>query len=72
MQSQPKQQYLINICAVDEMENIPPSLIINWGATKIVPSSQWTMEKRRMKRVEIATIDDKETDNSHLRFHTFW
>ena len=38
-----KQQYLIDICAAVEMENIPQSLVINWDhtATKIVPSSQW-------------------------------
>ena len=43
-----KQQYLIDIHAAVEMEDIPPSLVINWDhtATKIVPSSQWTMEKR--------------------------
>jgi len=55
-----KQQYLID-CAVVEMENVPPSLTVNWdhAATKIVPSSQWTMEKRGTKRVEIAAINDK-------------
>ena len=43
------------------MEDVPPSLIINWDhtATKIVPSSQWTMEKNGTKRMEIAAVDDK-------------
>ena len=27
---------------------------------KIVPSSQWTMEKKGTKRVEIAAVDDKQ------------
>ena len=56
-----KQQYLLDIRAAVEMEDIPPSLVKNWDhtATKIVPSSQWTMERKGMKRVEIATVDDK-------------
>ena len=35
--------------------------MINWGhkALKIVPSNQWTMEKRGTKCVEIAGEDDK-------------
>ena len=43
------------------MEDIPPSLVKNWDHTahKIVLSSQWTMEKKGMKRVEIAAVDDK-------------
>ena len=54
--------YLANIHAVVEIEDVPLSLIINWDhtATKIVPSSQWTMEKKGMKRVEIAGVDDKQ------------
>ena len=42
-----KINYLANIHAVVEMEDVPPSLIINWDhtATKIVSSRQWTMEK---------------------------
>ena len=43
-----KMNFLANIHAVVEIEDVPPSLIINWEhtATKIVPSSQWTMEKK--------------------------
>ena len=43
------------------MEDIPLNLVINWDhtATKIVPSSQWTMERKGTKRVEIAAVDDK-------------
>jgi len=49
------------LCAVVEMKDVPSSLVINWDhtATKIVPSSQWTMEKKGAKRVEIAAVDDK-------------
>ena len=56
-----KQQYLLDISAAVEMEDIPPSLVINWDytATKIVPSSWWTMERKGKKRVEIAAVDDK-------------
>ena len=56
-----KEQLLIDVEAVIDMEEVPPSLVINWDHTvvKIVPSSQWTMEKRGTKRVEIAGIDDK-------------
>jgi len=56
-----KQQFLADIRSVVEMEDVPPSLVIIWEhtATKIVPSSQWTMEKRGTKRVEIAAKDDK-------------
>jgi len=45
-----KQQYLIDIRAAVEMEDIPQSVVINWDhtATKIVPSSQWTMKKKGM------------------------
>ena len=44
------------------MEDVPSSLVINWDhtATKTVPSSQWTMEKKGAKRVEIAAVDDKQ------------
>ena len=44
-----------------DFEEVPPSLVINWDhiAMKIVPSNQWTMEKRGTKRVEIADKDDK-------------
>lgn len=43
------------------MEDVPPSVVLNWDHTamKIVLSSNWTMEKKGTKRVEIAAIDDK-------------
>ena len=55
-----RSNYLVQIYSVITMESIPDSLIINWDQTgmKIVPSN-WTMEKRGTKRVEIAASDDK-------------
>ena len=42
------------------MEEIPPSLILNWDHTglKYVPVSSWTMAKEASKQVEISRIDD--------------
>ena len=56
-----REQYLIDIKSVVIMEEIPHELIINWDQTplKIAPSSNWTMEKRGTKRVEISAVDDK-------------
>ena len=56
-----KEQYLFDIKAVVEMEEIPHDLIINWDQTGInyVPVSQWTMEKVGSKRVEIIGVNDK-------------
>ena len=54
-----KKNYLADIHAVVEMEDVPPSLG-DHTATKIVPSSQWTTEKKETKRVEIAVINDKQ------------
>lgn len=56
-----KQQYLLDIKAVVEMEDIPSQLVINWDQTGInyVPVSQWTMEKKGSKRVEVVGLNDK-------------
>ena len=56
-----KAQYLSDIKAVIEMEEVPPALVINWDQTGInyVPVSAWTMAKEGSKRVEICGIDDK-------------
>ena len=56
-----KAQFLSDIKAVIEMEEIPPALVINWDQTGInyVPVSAWTMAKEGSKRVEISGIDDK-------------
>ena len=54
-------QFLFDIMATVEMQEIPPELIINWDQTgiKIIPVSSWTMEERGTKRFEIACVDDK-------------
>ena len=56
-----KTQFLFDIKAVVEMQEIPPELIINWEQTgiKTVPVSSWTMEQKGTKLVEIAGVDDK-------------
>lgn len=56
-----KQLFLEDVHTTVVMEDIPPELIINWDQTgiKLVPSSNWTMEKRGAKRVEIVGVNDK-------------
>lgn len=56
-----KEQFLLDIKVVVEMEEIPSDLIINWDQTGInyVPVSQWTMDKKGSKRVEVVGITDK-------------
>ena len=56
-----KAQFLFDVSAVVEMEEIPNDLIINWDQTGIhyIPVGSWTMEKEGAKRVEITAVDDK-------------
>ena len=56
-----KEQYLLDIKAVVEMEKVPSELVFNWDHTgiNIVPGSQWTMEQKGSKRVELAGLNDK-------------
>ena len=56
-----KANFLCDIKATVEMEEIPPSLIINWDHTslKYVPSSSWTMAEEGSKCVDLVGIDDK-------------
>ena len=56
-----KEQFLLDVTAVVEMEDIPPELVFNWDQTgiSIVPGSSWTMEVKGSKRVEIVDMDDK-------------
>ena len=53
-----KEQFIADIKAVVDMEDIPRELIFNWDHTgiSIVPGSSWTMES---KRVEIVGINNK-------------
>ena len=59
--TQLKSNFLADIRAIVEMEEIPAALILNWDHTglKYVPVSSWTMAKAGSKRVEISGIDDK-------------
>ena len=59
--NQLKAQFVFDVKAVIEMEDIPCKLVINWDQTGIhyVPVSSWTMAKEGSKRVEIAGINDK-------------
>jgi len=56
-----KKQYLADIRTKVYTKDIPADLIINWDHTwlKYVPMSNWTMEHKGAKRVEIAGSDDK-------------
>ena len=56
-----KEQYLQDIKNVNEMDEIPDDLVINWDQTEIhyVPVSSWMMEKEGSKRIEIVASDDK-------------
>ena len=56
-----KEQFLLDIKAVVEMEAVPPELIFNWDQTgiSIVPGSSWTMEVKGSKQVDIMGMDDK-------------
>ena len=56
-----KAQFLFDVNAVVEMEEIPYDLVINWDQTGIhyIPVGSWTMEKEGAKRVEITAVDDK-------------
>ena len=56
-----KAQFVFDVKATAEKEEIPKELIINWDHTGIhyVPMSNWTMAKEGSKRIEISGIDDK-------------
>ena len=42
-----KEQFLIDIKVVVDMEDVPPELVFNWDQTgiSIVPGSSWTIER---------------------------
>ena len=56
-----KSQFLYDVKAIMEMEEIPKELVINWDHTGIhyVPVSNWTVAKEGSKRIEIFGSDDK-------------
>ena len=45
--------FLSDVKSVIEMDEIPPTMVINWDHTAInyVPVSSWTMEKEGSKKV---------------------
>ena len=53
-----KEQYLYDIHAMIDMEEIPKELVINWDHTGVhhTPSSNWTMAPEGSKRIEVATL----------------
>ena len=58
-------QYLLGIRAEVIINDIPPSLVINWDQTAIhlVPMSAWTMSKQGKQSILIAGLDDKMRDH---------
>ena len=56
-----KSQFLFDINAIVEMEEIPTDLIINWDHTgiKYVPVGNWTLAKEGSEGVDIVGLDDK-------------
>jgi len=53
--------FLNDVFVITVMEDIPASLIINWDqtGTHFVPVSQWTMEVKGSRRVELAGLNNK-------------
>jgi len=47
-----KEQFLLDIKAVVDMEHVPSDLILNWYHTgiNVVSGSQWTMETKGSKK----------------------
>ena len=47
--------------ATVQMEDIPPELVLNWNQTriKLVPSTSWTMNEQRARRVKLVGLNDK-------------
>ena len=56
-----KEQFLLDIMAVIEMEEIPPFSCFNWDQTaiSIVPGSTWTLEIKGAKREMVGTSDKR-------------
>ena len=55
-----KEQFLLDIKAIVDLEDIPHELILNWDQITInYPVSNWTMTKQGSKKVTIAGVDGK-------------
>ena len=57
-----KSNFLSDIPAIVQLEEVPPSSVVNWDHTglKYVPVSCWTMAKEGSKKVPIAGLEDKQ------------
>ena len=56
-----KADFLSSVATIVHMESIPAALILNCDQTgiRLVPSSNWTLEKKGVKRVALSGCDDK-------------
>ena len=56
-----KEIFLADLAAEVVMNEIPWDLIINWDQTalSVIPTGDWTMERRGAKVIPIANADDK-------------
>lgn len=56
-----KEQYLLDVKAVVQIEEILHEVVVNWDQTGIkhVPVDTWTMEKEGSNRVQVIGADDK-------------
>ena len=56
-----KEQFILDIKQLVDLEDIAPALIINWDQTAInyVPPVSWTMEVEGDIQVDLAGKDDK-------------
>lgn len=59
---QQKEQYLLDIRAEVKMNDISPSLVINWDQTSIhlPPVSAWTMSRQGKKQIPLLVLTTKE------------
>jgi len=56
-----KEEFLLEIKVIVNVDEIPPDLIINFSQTALnyVPVSHWTMDQEGAKRVEVVAKYDK-------------
>ena len=57
-----KQNFVFKFLDVVSKHQIPADIVVNWDQTgvRMVPSGNWTMEKKRSCQVAIAGLDDKQ------------
>ena len=56
-----KKEFLGDLVATVQMEDIPPELVLNWDQTtiKLVPSTSWTMNEQGAHRVKLVGLSNK-------------